>query len=84
MANKQEEGNISPSLLDMQLLLPFLYDEAYETTNFAAVCVCTTSKITKVAILVYRSDGLNTNLSNIEQIRTSFFEHGTNSNMFIY
>ena len=30
------------------------------------------------------SDGSNTILSNIERTRTSFFEHRTNSNVFIY
>ena len=30
------------------------------------------------------SDGSNTILSNIDRTRTSFFEHRTNSNVFIY
>ena len=33
--------------------------------------------------VVCSSDGSNTNLSNIERTRTSFFKHRTNSNMFI-
>ena len=33
---------------------------------------------------VFTSDGSNTILSNIDRTRTSFFEHRTNSNVFIY
>ena len=36
-----------------------------------------------VKILVESSDVSNTILSNIDRTRTSFFEHRTNSNMFI-
>ena len=40
------------------------------------------TKITLINILF--SDGSNTILSNIERTRTLFFEHRTNSNVFIY
>ena len=35
-------------------------------------------------ITSHTSDGSNTILSNIDRTRTSFFEHRTNSNVFIY
>ena len=52
--------------------------------HFLLINVQTPKRSQTQKFLLFCSDELNTILSNIERTRTSFFEHRTNSNVFIY
>ena len=52
--------------------------------HFLLINVQTPKRSQTQKFLLFCSDELNTILSNIERTRTSFFEHRTNSKVFIY